>query len=333
MAADCRKHFSYLFGIFFIICSYILTFAQTDLNEVHIRPAVGLLPSGITDASTSSHSEVIRKNVDLVLVPVTITDNVNRLAVGLDKKNFELLENKKPQEISHFSSDDAPLSIGIILDTSGSMAEKIDRAREAVMQFCETANPQDQFFMITFSDIPTLVNDFTSNMQEIQNHLLYANTKGRTSLLDAIYLAMTKMREATQPRKALLIISDGGDNRSRYTKKEIESSIKESDVMVYAIGLYDRTFQTEEERQGPLLLSNLAEVTGGSAYTIENPNDLPLVAERIGRELRTQYMIGYHPKDTARDGKWHKIKIQLKIPKQLSFLRVHARTGYYAPKE
>ena len=330
MAADCKKRRSYLFGISFIIFSCILTFAQTDLNEVHVQPRY---LANAANPSTSLRSEVIHKNVDLVLVPVTITDDVNRLVTGLEKNNFELLESKKPQEIKHFSSEDSPMSIGIILDSSASMAVKMERAREAVTQFCKTANPQDEFFLITFSDVPSLSNDFTSDMQDIQNHLLYTNPKGRTSLLDAIYLGMTKMREATQPRKALLIISDGGDNRSRYTEKEIESSIKESDVMIYAIGLYDRNFQTEEERRGPVLLADLAEVTGGRAYTIDNPNDLPRVAERIGKELRTQYMIGYRPQDIAHDGKWHKIKVILKVPKQFSFLRVHARTGYYAPKE
>jgi Ca-activated chloride channel family protein len=320
---------------------WVLTFAgwawaQNDINQVHITPrqspAVVATAATAMDPALNTYTRPIRKNVDLVLVPVTITDGLNRLVVGLKQDNFQVFEGKKPQSIEHFSSEDAPVSIGILMDTSGSMKDKMDRAREAVTQFCDDANPQDEFFMIMFSDEPRLVTDFTPFPEELESKLVPAEVKGQTSLLDAIYMGITKMREAKYPRKALLIISDGGDNHSRYTATEVKSSIKEADVIIYAVGTYDRYFPTEEERLGPELLSDIAEVTGGQAFTLDNPNDLAPVVRRISVGLRHQYVLAYRPQSTPHDGKWHKIKIKLRISTKLAFLRVHAKAGYYAAK-
>jgi Ca-activated chloride channel family protein len=221
----------------------------------------------------------------------------------------------------------------VIFDMSGSMSSKIERAREAVLEFFKTANPQDEFFMITFADKPEEVSDFTSSIEDIQSKLVYTVPKGRTALLDAIYLGVSKMRHAKYPKKAMLIISDGGDNHSRYTEGEIKSMVKEADVLIYAIGIYDHYFPTEEEKLGPALLSDVTELTGGRAFTIDNPNDLADVATKIGIELRNQYVLGYRPNNPIKDGKWRKIKVKLLPPKGLPPLRVYAKTGYYAPAE
>jgi Ca-activated chloride channel family protein len=271
--------------------------------------------------------------VNLVLVPITITDPLNRLVTGLDRENFKVFEGREQQEIRTFSSEDAPVSIGVIFDMSGSMGSKIDRAREAVVEFFKTANPQDEFFMIAFSDTPEEIADFSTSVDDIQGRLLYTIPKGRTALLDAIYLGVSKMRQAKYPKKALLIISDGGDNHSRYTEGEIRSTVKEADVVIYAIGIYDHYFATEEERLGPTLLSDVTELTGGRAFTIDNPNDLADVSTKIGIELRNQYVIGYRPKSSVHDGQWRKIKVKLLPPKGLPPLKVYAKTGYYAPTE
>ena len=244
-------------------------------------------------------------------MPVTITDTIGRLVTGLDQSSFQVFEGKQQQEIRHFSNEDAPVSLGIIFDASGSMKDKMDRAREAVLEFCKTANPQDEFFMITFSDRPELAADFTSRIEDVQNNLLSIAAKGRTALLDAIYLGVNKMREAKYARKALLVISDGGDNRSRYTENEIKALVREADVMIYAIGTYDRNFQTQEELLGPELLDQVASATGGRSFALDNPNQLPETAGYIGRELRNQYVLGYRPAPAPRDGKWHKIKVTL----------------------
>jgi Ca-activated chloride channel family protein len=317
--------------VFVITCT---SFAQLSTNDVHVVPRTPAetleKPANPIDPELQTHTSPIKKDVDLVLVPVTITDQMDRLITGLDKENFQLFEGKERQEIKHFSTEDAPISLGIIFDMSGSMASKIDRAREAVIQFCQSANPQDEFFMITFSDTPRLVAGFTRNVDEIQNKLVFAGPKGRTALLDAVYLGMHKMKEAKNQKKALLIISDGGDNHSRYTEGEIKSQVKEADVMIYSIGIYDHSFPTIEEKLGPELLSEMSEVTGGRSFTIDNPNDLPDVASKIGMQLRNQYVLGYRPSKVQHDGKWHKIKVKLHIPKGLPPLQVYARTGYYA---
>ncbi len=312
-------------------------------DDIHITPRAPKkaddskssadVPSNEGDPSLKTHTKPIMRDVDLVLVPVTITDPMNRLVTGLEKENFMLTDNGKQQEIRHFSSEDAPVSLGVIFDVSGSMSDKIDKSRDAVVEFFRTANPQDEFFLITFSDKPELLADFTQSVEDIQGKLVYAVPKGRTALLDAIYLGMNRMQKAKQQKKALLIISDGGDNHSRYTENEIRSMVKEADVQIYGIGLFDRDFKTAEEREGPALLSEITEVTGGRTFTIDNPNELADVATKIGIELRNQYVLGYRPTNPARDGKWRKIKVKLIPPKGLPPLHVYAKTGYYAPTE
>ncbi len=311
--------------------------AQNTDDDVHIKPRIEAKPAVTTnevkESGFASHTRPFKTSVELVLVPVTITDPMNRLVTGLDKENFTVFEGKNQQEIKSFSSEDAPVSLGVIFDMSGSMSSKIERAREAVVEFFKTANPQDEFFMITFADKPEEVSDFTNSVEDIQGKLVYTIPKGRTALLDAIYLGVSKMRHAKYPKKAMLIISDGGDNHSRYTEGEIKSMVKEADVLIYAVGIYDHYFPTEEERLGPALLSEITELTGGRAFTIDNPNDLADVATKIGIELRNQYVLGYRPTNPTRDGKWRKIKVKLLPPKGLPPLRVYAKTGYYAPSE
>src|SRR5271169_3453975 len=327
--------FSFAVLLVFAVCSVLPLFAQTSTEDVHIQPRVqpAAPKEPDVDPAFKTHTKPMKVQVDMVLVPVTITDPLNRLVTGLDRENFNLFEGKDQQEIKNFSSEDAPVSIGVIFDMSGSMSTKIDRAREAVGEFFKTANPQDEFFMITFSDQPQEVSDFTSSVEDIQGKLIYTVPKGRTALLDAIYLGVSKMRQAKYQKKALLIISDGGDNHSRYTEGEIKSMVKEADVLIYAIGIYDHYMATTEEALGPALLSDVSELTGGRSFTIDNPNDLADVATKIGIELRNQYVLGYRPKSPGHDGKWRKIKVKLIPPKGLPPLRVYAKTGYYAPTE
>src|SRR5579884_707921 len=320
----------------FAVLAGVCAFAQdSDVQDIHLAPRVEA-PKPEPDALEKSlglRSPMIRSKVDLVLVPVTVTDPMNRLVTGLDKENFQVFEGKEQQEVRNFSSEDAPVSLGIIFDMSGSMSSKIERAREAVVEFFKTANPQDEFFLIAFADKPEEVSDFTQSVDDLQGKLIYTVPKGRTALLDAIYLGISKMRQAKYPKKALLIISDGGDNHSRYTVGEIKSLVKEADVMIYSIGIYDHYFQTEEERLGPALLSDISDLSGGRSFTIDNPNDLADVATKIGIELRNQYVLGYRPKNPGHDGKWHKIKVKLLPPKGLPPLHVYARTGYYASSQ
>jgi Ca-activated chloride channel homolog len=330
-----------LSGLFAFAALSLPAAAQTtDVNDVHVQPREiekpkDAPPKALVSPTNglSAHVRPLKVDVDLVLVPVTITDPMNRLVTGLEKENFQLYEGNSSQDIRSFSAEDAPVSLGVIFDSSGSMSSKMDRAKEAVLEFFKTANPQDEFFMVTFNDEPDEITDFTSSVDDIQNRLVFTVPRKRTALLDAIYMGISKMRQAKFAKKALLIISDGGDNHSRYTENEIKSLVKEADVMIYAIGIYDRYASAVEERLGPQLLSDITELTGGRAFTIDNPNDLADVATKIGVELRNQYVLGYRPSKVVRDGKWRKIKVKLLPPKGLPPLKVYARTGYYAPAE
>jgi Ca-activated chloride channel family protein len=308
--------------------------AQNSLDEAHVYPRVEQsIPANTLLEQVTT--KPIRVYVDLVLVPVTILDTMNRIVKGLNRENFQVFDGKRPEQIQYFSSEDAPASVGIILDSSGSMQSKMERAREAVKEFLHTANAQDEYFLISFADRPEQTADFTQDVDKLQSSLFLINPNGRTALLDAIYLGLAKMKNAKYHRKALLIISDGGDNHSRYSQREILSIAKESDVMMYGIGVFDRQFATQEELEGPELLNRLTNVTGGRAFTIDNPNDLPQLAHAIGLELRNQYVIGYRPQDAPRDGKWHKIKVKLNWSKRwkLPPMTVYAKAGYYAPAE
>jgi len=285
------------------------------------------------DRSLKAHAPLFKSGVDLVLVPVTVTDSRNRLVHGLDKDNFRVYENNQLQTVQTLSREDAPISVGILLDTSESMTTKVESARHAVMEFIKTSNPADEFFLITFSDRPIETVEFTSAADLIQDRLVSWTPKGQTALLDALYLGIAKMHGAKYSRRALLVISDGGDNHSRYSEHELRGVIKEADVMIYAIGIYDHYFATTEELMGPVLLDNVAELTGGYSFTIDNPDDLTMAANNIGHALRNLYVISYRPTKTRHDGKWHKTKVMVSLPRGFPRPLVHAKRGYYAPAD
>ena len=319
------------FPISAVLAASLLTIAWAA-DEVSEGPKTAIEPRAKPEANKNPVPRAnIRIDSTLVLIPVTVTDALNRFVTGLDKENFKLFEEKKEQEIISFSSEDAPLSIGLVFDCSGSMGGKLEKSREAVAQFFKTANPDDEFFLVQFNDTADLVQHFTTSLEEIQNRLTFTQSKGRTALLDAILLAIDEMKKAKNPRKALLVISDGGDNRSRYTEGEVKSQVREADVEIYSIGIFDPYAATPEERTGPLLLNELCEETGGRMFRVDDLSEMSDIAEKISTELRNQYVIGYTPKDIRRDGKWRKVKVKLNPPQGLPPLTVHARTGYYAP--
>lgn len=331
-----------LIALVAVICGLPIA-AQDPLNQVHVSPpssstASPAEPQGAEappatgrDALNVHPGSFIRLETDLVLVPVTVTDPLNRLVTGLEKDDFRVYENNGQQKITSFASEDAPVSIGIIFDLSGSMTSKLVRAKESILQFIKTANPQDEFFIIGFNDRPELIEDFTASVDDIEARLATVHAGHRTALLDAIYYGVAKMREARHERKALLIVSDGGDNRSRYTEGEVRAKVRESDVQIYAMGIFDPYAPTPEERMGPQLLQSLSEESGGRMYQVDDINELSDVAEKISTELRNQYVIGYRPGDLAHDGKWRKLKVKVNPPPGLPPLTVYARTGYYAP--
>ncbi len=278
----------------------------------------------------------IRVDTTLVQINVTVTDPLNRFVTGLEKEHFRLFEDKVEQKILDFSSEDAPLSIGLVFDTSGSMGPKLQKSRQAAVQFFKTANPEDEFFLVEFNDRPELVVPFTPDTEDIQNRLEFAQSKGKTALLDGVYMAMNQMKKARNPRKAILIISDGGDNNSRYTESEIKNAVREADVQIYGIGIFEpigSRGRTPEEQMGPGLLSEVAELTGGRSYNVENLNELADIAAKIGIELRNQYVLYYTSTNQARDGKYRHVNVKLVQPRGLPPLKAYFRLGYYAPSQ
>ena len=317
--------------------AYLLLFLLFPVSGLAADPKIGIKTRAEETVQVSEagiRTETIKVDVPLVLINVTVSDPMSRLVTGLEKEHFKLLEDKVEQEITQFGAEDAPLSLGIVFDASGSMGYKMGKAREAVAQFFRTANPEDEFFLIQFNDRPELMGGFTRSLEEIQNRLTFTQSKGRTALLDAIYLAINQMKEASNTKKALLVISDGGDNSSRYTGREIKRLVKEADVQIYAIGIFEPVNsrgRTPEELSGPSLLTEIAEQTGGRQFPVENLNELPDVAARIGIELRNQYVLGYVPKDQKKDGKWRRVRVTLSKIRGMPPLRAHYRLGYYAP--
>jgi Ca-activated chloride channel homolog len=327
-----RRKLLYLGGI-----SILLAAAGRGEEKAATDPKVTIEPRAKTTAAGPAAPRAnIRVDATLVLIPVTVTDPLNRFVTGLERENFKVFEDKKEQTLLQFSSEDAPLSVGLVFDTSGSMGHKLEKSRQAVAQFFKTANPEDEFFLVQFNDTADLISGFTTSLEEIQNKLTFTQSKGKTALLDAIYLALHTMKKARNPRKALLIISDGGDNNSRYSENEIKNLVKEADVQIYAIGIYEpigARGRTAEELAGPGLLTEIAEQTGGRQYAVENLNELPDIAAKIGIELRNQYILGYTPQNQDRDGRYRRVQVKLVQPKGLPPLRAFWRMGYYAPSQ
>lgn len=330
--------------LFFAVWMPTRGYAQEEddpLNKVHVQP-----PPPATPPPTASQppaavegepglkaraGERFRVNVNLVLIPLTVTDPMDRLVTGLEKQNFFIFEDNREQAIKSFSTEDAPVSIGVILDMSGSMSNKIIRARDSILEFMKTSNPQDEFFVVGFNDRPELIEDFTSSTEQIEARLAMVKAGHRTALLDAIYYGLDKMKQARYPRKALLIVSDGGDNRSRYTEGEVRSVVRESGVQIYSIGIFDPEAATTEERLGPLLLNDVSTETGGRLFKVDDVAEMGDIAAKISAELRNEYVLGYTPNNEKHDGKWRRVKVKLVPPAGLPPLTVHSRNGYYAP--
>lgn len=298
-------------------------FAQVPPDEVHILPRT-IAPR------QSEHQRALKSSVDLVLVNVTVTDSHDRLVHDLKVNDFLLVDGKNPQRIRYFSSEDTPISVAVILDTSGSMGNKIDQVRSAATEFFRSSNPQDEFAVLTLSDKPRLLTPFTDSLEDIESALRFIQPGGPTALWDAMYVGLSTMRTARNGKKALLVISDGGDNYSRYTQAEIKSVLQEADVQLYAIDIFERFPRTKEERSGLLALDEVTSTTGGRVFLTHDSNEIHQAVKQISEELRTQYVLGYVPDKSMRDGKWHKIKVEMNAAKPRK-LRIYAKKGYYSP--
>ncbi len=272
----------------------------------------------------------IRVNVNMVLVPVSVMDAYGRSVTGLQRENFRVLDGGQQVPIVTFGRQDQPITVGLIFDCSGSMQGKFRTAREAPRELFRQLNPDDKSFLITVSDKAELRQSLTSDFEELENSLIFSYPHGRTSLLDAVEMGLQQIRASRNSRKALVIVSDGGENNSRYTLHQLKNLAVESDTQIFAAGLYDVP-RTPEEADGPLLMTQLCEETGGAHFIIKDLSALSGAMSKIGVMLHSQYVLGYYPPDERADGKYRKIKVQLRIPSGLVRLQISARAGYYLP--
>ena len=283
-----------------------------------------------TVEDTDNRPEKVR--TDLVTLTLTVTDIYGRYVSGLSKNAFSVFDNGAEQEITYFSDTDAPVSLGILFDVSDSMSgTKIGKARKALEKFINTSHPNDEYFLIAFNNRAQLLMDRTRDGEAVLQKLTLVQPKNNTALYDACYLGIDKVTTGTHQKKAMIIISDGQDNASRYNFGEVRRLLKESDVVVYAVGIIDgRDSGSSEGIQGQAFLDELTSVTGGKAFYPQTDVEMDEIFERIALELRHQYSIGYTPKDFQPDNKYHKVKVKIKPPRGMSRLTVRSREGYYA---
>ena len=289
---------------------------------------------GDTEQQESKDNQRITLGTDIVNVTISVTDPYGRFVTGLGKDYFEVYDNKVKQEIAHFTDEDAPISLGIVYDVSGSMKERISRSLRALRRFIETSHNDDDFFLIAFNDRAKLIQDFTTSGDSVLGHLMFANPHGSTALYDAAYIAVEKVQQGRHSKRALLIISDGQDNNSRYTYKELRNIVKEADVQIYAIGITDPA-NDSLAGYGRSVLEEITRMTGGRAFFPNDYNEPELVeiCTRIALELRHQYSVGFYPTDVASEAKWHKIQVKVNPPRGLGRLSLSYREGYQSFKK
>ncbi len=286
------------------------------------EPHVAIVPRLHREGKTSD----LRVDVNVVQIPVTVTDPSGTPVTGLSGDQFKVFEDGVEQPLAHISNQDAPVSLGIIFDSSASMYGKLNNARQAVAQLAMDSIHGDEFFVIGFSDSPKILQTFTPDPAQVGVALQSLRADGWTALFDAIRLSVNQMRKACNPRHALVVLSDGADNNSRFTQHEIIELLQESDVIVYAIAI-----------NGPMvapasfkILKKLAESTGGRMYQVNKASQLPDAVSKINRALRDQYTLAYYPINKKHDGKYRRILVKIIQPFDRPLLRASWRNGYYA---
>lgn len=318
-----------LCAVFIFFCLLAVEGQHTGAQDP--KPSTPQTPVRQQPRPDEKSDERIKLDTDLVTLTITVTDPYNRLVTGLDRQHFEIFEDKVKQSIEFFNDEDVPVSLGIVFDVSGSMKGKVDRARDALKAFIDTSHNDDDFFLVGFNQRANLIAEFTDG-DTLANKLTLVDPRGQTALYDASYLGIEKVKQGRHTKRALLLISDGQDNSSRYTYGELRKLLREAGVQIYCIGIVELGGGAGGtlDMQGQAILEEIAQVTGGKAFFPRSAAELEDATTRIALELRHQYSIGYTPTNVKRDGQWHKIKVQVKPPRGLPSLKVQHKEGYYA---
>lgn len=269
----------------------------------------------------------VRIDSSLVLIPVSVSDQLGRPVAGLEKKHFRIIDNKEPQSIATFSMDDGPVALGLVFDTSSSMSRNLAAARRAAALFVGMANPGDQFLLVEFDSTPRMTVPLTEDLAHIKYELTFNQSRGQTAMIDGVYMAMNEIKKSKAERKALILVSDGDDNNSRYSPGELKTVLQESEVLIYSVGM----FGDDPTMTNPGLMRGISEETGGRMFVANS--GLPDIAAKISIDLRNRYLIGYNPTNPARDGLYHKVEVEMTPPRGLGKLKWYWRRGYYAPTE
>ena len=286
----------------------------------------------IEQAFSDALQQTLQVDVDLVLINATVIDPLNRYVTSLQSDHFQVFEDRVEQEVQYFSAEDVALSLGIIFDISGSMKDKASVARDAAATFLRTGSPEDEYFLVAFNSSPEVLQNFTTDISRLQNQLIFAQTSGMTALYDAVYLGLDKLSDGINTKKALLVITDGEDNHSRYTFSNVREFVKESDVQIYSIGIVDSYgSQLGLGRTGRANINELSETTGGRSFFPTSVYELEDITTKIAVELKNQYVLGYFSTNENTEGNWRDVKVDVNPPRGLPRLTVRSRQGYYGP--
>ncbi|MGA7236213.1 MAG: VWA domain-containing protein [Bryobacteraceae bacterium] len=312
----CRRLASHTIGLILLIPTFEFAGLAGPLPQQN-SPLLSVTPLKNRNPAASANLKV---DTTMVLVPVTVTDATDHPVTDLTPGAFRVFEDNVEQKVVSFQQEDGPVSVGFIFDSSSSMKKRMEPSIEAIKQFLKTLMPKDEFFLIRFADSPTVANGFTDNPDDILENLSFVQPQGWTALNDAIVLGIHKMRSAKNSRRALFVLTDGSDNNSRYTDNELRNLVRESDVRIYSIGLYER----------PQFLEKLGMDSGGKAYWAHNLDDLPATVERLSRDFRSQYVLGYAPHESHNDGKFRSVRVQILKTIEGMPLNVFWRHGYFS---
>lgn len=289
---------------------------------------IAMAPPGKAPAAPLAPGPGLRVDANLVLVPASVYDRAGRPIGGLGKENFHLFDDGVEQTITHFTMDDEPLAVGLVFDVSGSMGGGLRLSRMAARLFFDTANPEDEFCLVEFDGRPRLVAPLTQDLNAVMGNLAFTRSSGQTALVDAAVMGLNELRKSSKSRKALLIISDGGENNSRYTLREMRNMVRETDALIYAILVQGRG-GTPEENDGPWFLKQMTEDSGGRVLAAEVGD----AVIKVSHELRNRYVLGFSPANQRRDGRYHRVEVTVAPPRGLKNLHVSWRRGYYAPED